>query len=376
MDTPVLSRDQQGTSGFVPQWSEVVVQLRQDIIVGEYRPGAQLPARTELQRRFRASMSTLQRAFDELKRDGFVVANSRGGTFVADRPPHLSRYGLVFVYTGNPFSEPAGFWTALGRAVPSVKRERNCDIALYDIEPSPGGPGRGRLLRDIKAHRVAGLLFASSFVLLLGDPVLTVPGVAKVSALTPPDGVREIVGAPADGPSFVTRALDYFAERGRRRFAVLNMGPFRPATEKVLNEGLAARGMVTKRAWTLFLSKDTARNVVELLMSLPAAERPDALFIADDNLIEPVEDALLAAGLRVPEDLDIVAHANFPLSGPTRVPMKRLGWDARVYLNTMIDLVDRLRRGEEPPQVTPMPPVFEDEVEKIRAAVRTAASTK
>jgi len=26
----------------------------------------------------------------------------------------------------------------------------------------------------------------------------------------------------------------------------------------------------------------------------------------DDNLVEPVEDALLACGLRVPEDLDIV----------------------------------------------------------------------
>ena len=56
-------------------------------------------------------------------------------------------------------------------------------------------------------------------------------------------------------------------------------------------------------------------------------------------------------------------------------------WLARAALGLQLggaigNLVDRLRRGERPPQVTPMPPVFEDEVEKTRAVVRMAASTK
>src|SRR5262245_24538533 len=76
--------------------SESVGALRQDLIKGRYAPGTRLPTRADLIDRFDASAMTVQTAVDRLKKDGFVIARGRQGTFVADHPPHLHRYGLVF----------------------------------------------------------------------------------------------------------------------------------------------------------------------------------------------------------------------------------------------------------------------------------------
>src|SRR5690349_14502707 len=79
---------------------EIVGALRRDLIDGRYAPGSRLPTRAALIDRFDASAMTVQHAVDRLKRDGFVVARGRLGTFVADFPPHLHRYGLIF--SSNP----------------------------------------------------------------------------------------------------------------------------------------------------------------------------------------------------------------------------------------------------------------------------------
>ena len=76
---------------------EVIARdLRQRIIAGAFRPGARLPTRSDIERDFQASMPTVQRAIDLLIRDGFVRSRHGTGTFVTERPPHLSHYGIVF----------------------------------------------------------------------------------------------------------------------------------------------------------------------------------------------------------------------------------------------------------------------------------------
>ena len=52
----------------------------------------------------------------------------------------------------------------------------------------------------------------------------------------------------------------------------------------------------------------------------PAHDRPDALVITDDNLVPAATAGVLAAGRRVPADLEVVAHANFPHVTPSAVP--------------------------------------------------------
>jgi hypothetical protein len=74
--------------------------------------------------------------------------------------------------------------------------------------------------------------------------------------------------------------------------------------------------------------------------------------------------------IRVPKDLDVVAHCNFPWPEIKVMPVKRLGLDMRGYLLTAVDLIDRRRRGVTVPDVTWIEAVWEEE---LPAASRAAA---
>src|SRR5690242_16268161 len=74
----------------------ILNQMRDQILSGHLKPGERLPTRRQIEQQFAAGPVTVQRALDRLARDGFVVAQGRRGTFVAQRPPHLSQYALVF----------------------------------------------------------------------------------------------------------------------------------------------------------------------------------------------------------------------------------------------------------------------------------------
>src|SRR3954462_9194740 len=92
----------------------IVHALRDQVVRGRLAPGERVPARARLQRRFRVSGLTVQRALGTLKREGFLFCRGRYGTFVSDSPPHLSRYGLVF--EGNEQAakwEWSRYWTAM-----------------------------------------------------------------------------------------------------------------------------------------------------------------------------------------------------------------------------------------------------------------------
>lgn len=105
-----------------------------------------------------------------------------------------------------------------------------------------------------------------------------------------------------------------------------------------------------------------ASGAVQLLMHSRAAEAFDALLITDENLVEHATSGLLATGVRVPQDVEIVAHCNFPLLAPAALPAQRLGYDAREVMATCIDLIDRARAGQKTPALTPIAARFEDEI--------------
>ena len=74
----------------------MVAALRGEIHAGVLAPGQRLPSRVELKERFGTTLLTVQRAMMVLAQEGYVRPVDRSGTFVADNPPHISHYALVF----------------------------------------------------------------------------------------------------------------------------------------------------------------------------------------------------------------------------------------------------------------------------------------
>jgi DNA-binding LacI/PurR family transcriptional regulator len=87
----------------------------------------------------------------------------------------------------------------------------------------------------------------------------------------------------------------------------------------------------------------------------------------DDNLAAAVVEGVQQEGVRMPEDLEIVAHANFPLENRLPLPVWRLGLDNRNVLLTAIAILQQQQRGEAPPAITHQPWVFEAELPNGRS---------
>lgn len=341
----------------------ILTALRRQIVEGHWLPGQQIAPRRELETSFGVSPPTLQRAMDHLIRDGFLSPVAGVGTFVAQRLPFLSHYGLVFPHpiSSKPWNR---FWVALKNEAERIDQAGGCNVPVYyGDEGHADAKEYQRLLRHIRDHRLAGLIFASPSWIYRGTPLLDTPGLPRVAISRVPDEAIPRIRTH----SLADKALDYLLSRGRRRIAIVTSSRMTvdPGIMAPWLQGVARRGMTMRPYWVQGLDIDipqTAQSQVHLLMRDGQAERPDALVIGDDNLVEYATAGLIDAGVKVPEDVEVVAHCNFPWPTPSVLPVKRLGYDARECLRACIDAIDQQRQGKVVPVINDIPARFEEEV--------------
>jgi hypothetical protein len=341
---------------------EIIRELRGQIVSGFLAPGTQMPTRVEIESHFEVSPLTVQRALEKLRADGFVTVNGRRGTYVSVNPPHLSNFALIFPH--QPSLSPWNrFSSALSNEAAVLPMPTACTLKMYhNINRERGNLAFEELSREVAGHRVAGLIFATSPHLLEGTEILDEPDVPRVAIQTAGAGRRYPI-VDLNRQSFMERALAYLKSRGRTRVACI--GP--PQALEMQDDMLSLvcdNGLQTQPyLWQCvgLGTPEAARNCAHLMMSLHKDQRPDALIISDDNLVEYAMNGLVAAGVRVPQDLEIVAHCNFPWPVPSPLPCRRLGFDTRQVLRECIEIISRQHRGESVPASTSIEAVFEDE---------------
>ena len=165
------------------------------------------------------------------------------------------------------------------------------------------------------------------------------------------------------GPErFFDRALDYLASRNRRRIAILRAPGSIGVEEAQMKLLLATHNMVCPSCWNILFSLDVseaAQNIMRLMMRPGQVDRPDGLVITDDNLVDDTIAGLVAEGIKVPDELEVVAHCNFPWPPLKTLPIKRLGLDVTSLLRRGIALIDHKRAGHRIPSVVHIDAVWE-----------------
>ncbi|MHB9132375.1 MAG: GntR family transcriptional regulator [Armatimonadota bacterium] len=348
----------------------IVNRLKERILTGEMQPGDRLPVRQMLIREFGVSVVTLQQAMDSLREDGFIVTRGRLGSFVADSPPHLCRYGLVFpCYTMDQnharpqwihLAPSTRFMDAMAQEATKFSGQVEQELVCYmGVDRELHTPGYQRLLSDIQSRRLAGLIFLhpnSSYTpeLLAGSGI---PSIAYGSD-------HALPGTPAfhiDLASFIDQALDFLVAHGRRRIALLSIAAFGDEMEAYFHQAATARGLTTGTHSILGLDPyhpRWARNAVTILLNQAPSQRPDGLIISDDHLVPAGTQGIVEARVAVPGELAVVAHCNFVANAPSAVLVTHLGFDVTAILATCIQQLDAQRRGEAIPAVIRIPPVF------------------
>ncbi|MBS3762487.1 MAG: GntR family transcriptional regulator, partial [Planctomycetes bacterium] len=135
-------------------------RLRECIAKGEWDPGEKLPPRRQLQESLGVSSITVQRAFDSLIDEGFVVPRGPRGTFVSPRPPCRYRYGLVFD------REPDGwgwsrFFETIKKQAHAIESDGHSSFKMYF---GAGGHRDQRatrdLFNDLRQNKLAGVILS------------------------------------------------------------------------------------------------------------------------------------------------------------------------------------------------------------------------
>lgn len=75
----------------VPIYLQIVEEVRRAIAMGVYRPGEMLPSQRALALQLGVNPNTVQRAFDELEREGLAHARRGLGMFVTTRGAAAAR---------------------------------------------------------------------------------------------------------------------------------------------------------------------------------------------------------------------------------------------------------------------------------------------
>lgn len=261
----------------------------------------------------------------------------------------------MFPFGQNDWGE---FWHALedaARAQTTPTRRFDC---FYGLAGHRDIAEYAEVVREVQTNSVAGLIFASSAGELAGTPLLEAPSVPRVAIA----GGTYLPGIPKvelDLESFLGQATESLQAQGRKTIALL-CASLAGQLPEMFRRGLSARGLPTRNAWIQFASlrnPQAARQVMELMFQPGQAERPDGLIVADDNLLTSAAEGLVAAGVRVPDEVSVVSLTNFPRLVPSAIPVTRIGFDIPAVLDLLVQRLEALRRGEVPPENTVIPAV-------------------
>jgi DNA-binding LacI/PurR family transcriptional regulator len=325
-----------------PSSKDIAQQIRERIASGDWPINQRIPTKMELCQLFGTSNMTMQKALSVLASEGFIRSRGRAGTFVNNRPP--SNHRIAFVV---PVGLTRSLWYgSLIRGLALQDQELAALVDVYQASPDGTTPDDAALLDDCLAHRLAGALFAAPFpelTRLLGEKAPKFPAMYLFSPAGPLDGHGLATASPAD------LVVGAFSSRGRRRFAMLSTFMQRGTLTPDVVAKAQASGLRCEPEWVHALdprNPDIARAIARLLATLPAERRPDALYISDDHLATETTAGLLDAGLRAPEDIDIICHANIPFPPPTCMPVTYAGYDVIELMRIGLGSISRMIAGQ------------------------------
>ena len=105
----------------VPIYLQIVEYLRSAIAAGVYRPGEALPSLRALALDLKVNPNTVQRAYDEMDRQGLIKSQRGVGMFVAERG---ARSALGSRRSVDPQGLPTGRHSRVGRRFELRKNSR------------------------------------------------------------------------------------------------------------------------------------------------------------------------------------------------------------------------------------------------------------
>ncbi len=327
---------------------KLVEYIRGKIVSGEWSPGMKLPVRKHFEKDFGAA-NTVQSAFSVLLAEGFLTAAPRVGTCVSTHPPHLNRIGIAIARNENEVR----YWQELVNAARAVAAERGMELEIYRNLAS-SAPEWERLQNDALNFRISAVI--STFICSADSEILKIRLPKAVPGL--PLETTNTLAFYGDDKLLAVRGLDYLQQHGADRIAYFGNYRQESAIARAFREEVNRRNLYCPEDWRFYIDKnslDVVPKIAKLLMSLPPGERPNGIFIADDNFTAAVAEGLANA------DLPVVSHYNWTVGNNEHFPAKCLGYDLKDMMNKIFEAFRQYHKTGTLKKFIQEKPIFEEE---------------
>jgi DNA-binding LacI/PurR family transcriptional regulator len=297
----------------------IISYVRSGIVSGKFKPGQRLKGREYFCEKFSTTPITVQRAFNRLIERGFVTAEKSVGTFVAEKPTCLNQ--IAFLFASTPASNN---WTSFSQVVvdsiPNI--EKNAGVVIKCFYGMGHNEDNVDVFNELEKCSKEQTLVAAIYLAELRY--------FRKKALSGINIPYYDVAQPnkAGGqPRIELKKLEYyqkgtakFKELGRKRIAIVTVDVFVLEREEMVKEVFSQYGMEYYEPYVqsfnlnkqfMHEKKYWVDRFLRLLFSLPDGEKPDGIFITDDNFVDITYNSLVDMGLEIGKDIDVIAHANF-----------------------------------------------------------------
>lgn len=325
-----------------PLYEQVARTLRAEI-AARHTAGDKLESGPALARRLGVSVLTVREAVNALTQEGLLTRERGSGTYVRGR---VHRPVALLVGLSRAELPRSYFFLRIVHRLEELLNE--CGLGCRHYYAFPEGGETGAPIRnpmfaeDIARERVSAVVPISL-------------------ALAPADRERlDAAGVHVVDPGVVTQnfagmvsdAVGYLLAHGRRRLALLQWptAGSRDRFEELLrNAGIEPdpRWMVGGLDWR---DREAPVRAFGRLWGA-GPEHPNGLVCLEDYIFDLATPALLQLGVRVPEDLMIVIHANKGSGMRSPFPVARMEFDPDAYADALANLIRRTVARE------PLPPL-------------------
>ncbi|MCC7518536.1 MAG: GntR family transcriptional regulator [Verrucomicrobiae bacterium] len=334
-----------------PAHVQIEAYLRSQIEDGALPPGTRLPTNAELAQQWGVSSRDVQKAMTRLAAMDQIERAPRRGTFVRA----ATEKAFVGVLFGPSLAHETAYhyrelWQELRQALLPRKWVGRFYDGLTRIEGAEELYREGavhNLTRDIRQYRFKGLILFSpemSWLKTIEEDLAQLPDVC----MSHPNKKTDFF---LDYEQFGRDSVAYLAGQGRKRMAMMHLAAPPGAADPDLD------GMWDE-ARAQGLSRVEVVQLLEILHRPGAEERiyqkmreqigrwrtrpeglPDGLIVNDDVAMRAVALALLAEGVRVPEEMRVVTLASEGVNLHYGLPIVRYEFPLRGMVHQMVDLL-------------------------------------
>lgn len=361
----MIAIQENGNSNY--KYQTVLERIKDDIIIGRYKSGNRIPSFTEMGNIYNESRAVLQKAIEQLKHEGFLYSVDRKGVYTTKTLPHVCRY--AFVFTGSPGKNNwSKFDSCLLNQIPLVQNEHEgLTIApFFNFGTDEDMTGCENFFSEAAARRFAG-------VIIVGESCSheTMRRIKKALGNIPLVGIccedSEFLSynIRTERNKFFEKGLSYLQSIGRKKTAVLSLS----CCIADIKSHVVSNKFPINGKWILgaeFNCPEQIDSIIELLFDYDHKTRPDSLIIENDNLFRHAMNAMSKLSLKVPEDVTVISHCNWPLENGSDYHVKWLGYDVRNMLESAIASIDMAKDKKRIKAAKHIEsPVFYEEIRKF-----------